>query len=423
MKIALTHLLTGGLLLLGLCFSPRAMAQTDSIPETDSLLSDAPRVFLDCNYCDQDYIRQNLPWVNYVRDRRLADVHVLATRQSTGAGGSEFTFSFIGQERFQGMNDTMVWVAQPMQTNDERRVGRTRLLKMGLIRYAARTNILESFDVSFDQPVEPTDVDDPWNNWVYRISASAWFNGEESYQSLDMWNSVSADHITPDWKIELSASMSYDESSFDIGDEVITNVQRSQYFNSRVARSINDHWSVGGYVNGSSSIFDNLKLQIGSYGGVEYNVYPYAESTRRQLRIAAHVGYEHRNYNDTTIYEVVQDRLPGSTLGVAYSVQEKWGSINTSISGNAFLHDLSKNSVRVWSSLNIRLFTGFTFRISGNVSLIRNQLGLVKGDASEEDILLRQRAIATNYRYWGNVGFTYTFGSIYNSVVNPRFGG
>jgi hypothetical protein len=31
------------------------------------------------------------------------------------------------------------------------------------------------------------------------------------------------------------------------------------------------------------------------------------------------------------------------------------------------------------------------------------------------------RALATGYRYFANVGLSYTFGSIYNTVVNPRF--
>ena len=310
-----------------------------------------------------------------------------------------------------------------MATSDEQRAGRTRMLKLGLLRFAAQTDMMANFSVDFSQPVIPTAVEDKWNNWVLSVNVGGWFNGEESYQTLNSWGSVNADRVTPEWKIELSLGGSYNESTFDVGDEIITNVQRRQYWNSRIVRSISEHWSVGGFVNARSSIFDNYRMFVAAYPGIEYNLYPYSESSRRQMRTTLNVGFEHRTYNDTTIFNVIDEQLAGAELGVAYRVQEKWGTVSTSLSGSAFLHDLSKNSLRLWSSIDLRLVKGLSFRVSGNVALLRNQLNLVKGGASEEEILLRQRQIATGYRYWGNVGLTYTFGSIYNSVVNPRFGG
>ncbi len=37
--------------------------------------------------------------------------------------------------------------------------------------------------------------------------------------------------------------------------------------------------------------------------------------------------------------------------------------------------------------------------------------------------LLRQRQLLTGYQYFFNFGFGYSFGSIFNNIVNPRFGG
>ncbi|NQY11275.1 MAG: hypothetical protein HRT71_17390 [Flavobacteriales bacterium] len=56
-----------------------------------------------------------------------------------------------------------------------------------------------------------------------------------------------------------------------------------------------------------------------------------------------------------------------------------------------------------------------------NVSIIRDQINLPAGEVSDEDILLQRQALATGYSLWGDVGINYTSGSIYNSVVNPRF--
>jgi hypothetical protein len=54
--------------------------------------------------------------------------------------------------------------------------------------------------------------------------------------------------------------------------------------------------------------------------------------------------------------------------------------------------------------------------------MIHDQLGLPKGGASTEEILLQTKRLSTQYTYYSSFGLSYTFGSIYNNVVNPRFG-
>ena len=58
--------------------------------------------------------------------------------------------------------------------------------------------------------------------------------------------------------------------------------------------------------------------------------------------------------------------------------------------------------------------------ISG--SRIRDQLSLPARDATSEEILLRLRELESGYQFNFQVSLTYTFGSIFSSVVNPRFG-
>ena len=81
------------------------------------------------------------------------------------------------------------------------------------------------------------------------------------------------------------------------------------------------------------------------------------------------------------------------------------------------------NRLSLDGSLNIRLFKGFTVNANAGFSRIRDQFYLEKSDASEEEILLRLRQIATGHRYSFSTGFTYSFGSLSNATVNPRFGG
>ena len=58
---------------------------------------------------------------------------------------------------------------------------------------------------------------------------------------------------------------------------------------------------------------------------------------------------------------------------------------------------------------------------SGSYDRIRDQFTLEKGVASEEEVLLRQRQLATGHRYRFSIGFAFSFGALSNAIVNPRF--
>ena len=73
--------------------------------------------------------------------------------------------------------------------------------------------------------------------------------------------------------------------------------------------------------------------------------------------------------------------------------------------------------------MNIRVLKSLTLNTSGSYTRIRDQFTLEKGDATDEEVLLRQRQLATGYRYSFSIGFSYAFGALSNSSVNPRFGG
>ena len=57
---------------------------------TDTLIL-PPKLFLNCPNvnCFDDYVRTELPFFDYVRDRHQCDIEILVTNQSTGASGQE----------------------------------------------------------------------------------------------------------------------------------------------------------------------------------------------------------------------------------------------------------------------------------------------------------------------------------------------
>jgi hypothetical protein len=112
----------------------------------------------------------------------------------------------------------------------------------------------------------------------------------------------------------------------------------------------------------------------------------------------------------------------GQELGIAAQFKQKWGTINISMEGSNYFHNFSFNRLRLNAELNLRIYKGLSLTIYGGAQLVHDQLNLPKGDVSSEDVLLRRRQLASQYNYWGSIGLSYSFGSIYNNVVNPRFG-
>jgi hypothetical protein len=106
---------------------------------------------------------------------------------------------------------------------------------------------------------------------------------------------------------------------------------------------------------------------------------------------------------------------------VSLDTRQRWGSAGLALEGAHYFHDLDKYRLEANGGIDVRLFRGLSINLNGSAERIHDQLYLVKGGLTPEQILLRQRQIATAYRYNGSLGLSYSFGSIFNSVVNPRF--
>jgi len=85
-----------------------------------------------------------------------------------------------------------------------------------------------------------------------------------------------------------------------------------------------------------------------------------------------------------------------------------------------FLDDFQQYNAQLFGRISYRIFRGLSLNLSGSASLIRNQIYLPKGGATDEEILLERRSLATDSRFRFGLGFNYTFGSIYNNIVNSR---
>ena len=387
------------------------------------------KVFIDCSGfwgCDSDYFRENLTFVDHVRDRAVADVHVLITSQSTGAGGQEATLAFIGRGPFDRVNDTLRLAWPPNSADDAIRQGLVAKLKLGLTRYVAHSETADTLKIAAGAvpakaPQAPTK--DPWNYWVFRVRFNGNMNGESSTSYESFSGGLSANRITEAWKVSITGSGSYRESSYDLGDdEPYVSISRDSSLNGLAVKSLTGHWSLGARGSFGSSTYTNKRLYLTAAPAVEYNYFPYSESTRRSLTFQYSVGVSSFQYNEVTIYDKTSDTLPVHSFLVDVEARQPWGQVSASMEFSQYLSQPEKYRVESFGMIELRLKKGLSLNVGGGGSWIRDQIYLPKGDATTEEILVRQRQLATSYSYSVYFGVSYTFGSIFNNVVNPRFG-
>jgi hypothetical protein len=379
----------------------------------------AALVYLDGFRWDESYIKTEIPFVNYIRDRTQAHVHIMLNSQRTGAGGNEYTITFYGQHQFANMSDTLQYVSKQMDAQETTRQQIVRLLKIGLMPFVAKTPQADYIAISYRKKTNPVAVKDKWNNWVFFISGSADLEFEASDRQTELDAAFSAERVTPDWRISLAARSDYNLREI----EDYSYVSRNPNFKGLIVRSINEHWSYGGYGSAISSDSYNTKLAMSLAPAIEFNVYPYSLSTRKQFRFLYKPEYINIAYKDTTIYFKTEDQLFKQTLSGTLALRDKWGSTDVTLEGSHYFHDFAKLRLRLSGRINLRLFGSLSLDLSGSIAMIRDDLSLRKGSADVADVLTQVQRLASDYNINTRIGFRYTFGSIYSSVVNPRFGG
>jgi hypothetical protein len=413
---------------------PQAAAGPDSL----TLQSQAIRVFLDCQGrargCDRDFLVTEINFVNWMRDRFDADVQILAQALTNGGGGIEYTITFIGRNKFEGMTDTLTLNTLPNDADDRIRRELARVFKLGLTRYVARSPIAARMQVAYASPfgaqrqqVGAANLNDKWNLWTYTTNLNTFVRAEDRQQQVNGTLSLSANRSTAEWKLNFSVSGNIREDRFKIPatltrpEFTVTNEQRTYNMNSLMVRSLSEHWSVGAKIGLGYSDFLNQDAAIRLQPAIEYNVFPWTEQTRRQLTLLYNVGPNYYDYQRTTVFNQDRETRFSQQITASYVARQQWGTLNLSLDWINYLHDFKRHALTFTPSADLRLGRGFSLNINGSAARVRDQIYLPLAGNTEEEILLQRQALQTGFRITANVGVRYTFGSIYNTIVNQRF--
>jgi len=386
-----------------------------------------PSLFLDCQLnCDFIYIKQEVPYVNYVRDRQVADIYVLATSQRAAAGTREVQLAFEGNNQFAGIKDTLVFYYQANVSDAADREIFVKQLKKGLLPYFLKSDLVDYIDyqVEIDNLSETSTIEepDPWNYWSYNIGAGGHYSGEESFTNFSSNIRASAQRVTEEKKITLFTRYNYERETFKLTDgETVESLINGFFVFTEYVLSINDHWSYGVRADIGSSSFGNTDIDGALSPTIEYNVFPYSDVSTRRFSFRYSIGPEHYNYTDITIYDKLSETRFRHGLRMEFDQTQKWGDVSVDGRIRQYLHDPGLFSIRINPNIELNIVKGLRLDIGGEIEFVGDRINIAKSDITDQDILLQIKQLNTNYSFNSYVGFNYRFGTQRNNIVNPRF--
>lgn len=402
---------------------------------TISAQTDKLKIFLVCNeewLCDQEFLRNELPIVDFVRDRFLCDVQIVSNVQFSGNGGESNTIRFLGQQKFAGKEDTLVYFNEVTATNDAKRKKMLKYIQAGILPYLIKHGNADLVNLQFTSDSTRSDKikkKDPWNYFQVSIGSSGYFNGNRNQSNATISNNLSVSRETQKSKFFVNFNNNVDRSKFTYYNsqidttEVIKVVRDQQSFFSQYTVKHSEHFGYGMRAVFERSVFNNIEARVAVFPQIEYSILPYKDYNSSRLILAYAIGSVNLNYRDTTIYFKTKENLIRQDFDIVADFTKPWGNISMGASFTHYLHDVSKNNFYLGGAISWNVFKGFKFSMGGYYQLIHDQLSLPKADASRDDLLTQRRLIATSFEYFTGIGFSYTFGSIYNSQVHPAFRG
>ncbi|MCD4683405.1 MAG: hypothetical protein K8R86_09005 [Bacteroidales bacterium] len=397
-------------------FAFTLFAEENPVSKKKPRRKDALNVYMDAS----NYLKKEVPFINFVRDVQDADLVVLVTFQSTGSGGGEYTFFVDGQKKFAGIKDTVKFHTYPDDTDEQvMRKGAT-VFKMGLMRYILETPMAEFIDIQFTEPIEEEVSTDKWNNWVFTTNLNGSLQGKQSVDARAFGTSINANRTTQKWRLSTGIIFNTSKTEYDYGDFTVTDKSEDSRIYGDIVKSLGEHWALGASSDVFKSIYSNYDIGFTVGPAIEYNIYPYSESTRRIFRFTYKMYYGFSDYTDTTVFLKTEESLWSHRLETSYTNFQQWGTLNFTAGWSNYLHDFSLNRLGIGAYASVKIAKGLTLNMQAGYEFIHDQISLRKGDVSIEDILLNRKELSTTYGYQTSVGITYRFGSIYNNVVNPR---
>lgn len=382
-----------------------------------------PKLHLGCpQTCFEDYLRQELSYFDIVRDREQSDFALLIVRQKAANGGERITLQL---SRADGSEVPRVVSTPPAaQAEQVREQLRNEVVAMlydplstGPHRTAFRMTLPRRVDGSLSSLV------DPWDHWVMSPELKGFVDTESNFQFVELHGALTLRRITEHHRLRFRGGYVQRINRFVVedGSEVIGNVSawsgRMTY-----ARAVGRRFALGFAATESASEVENLRGHAHGGAVAEVNLFPYSENVNQQVRFAYQAGPWFNWYLDTTRSGLLHEVRPYHALTAVADANQPWGSVQWALQFNSLIDEPGKWRLGSAAVASLRVFEGFAVVLQGRAALVRDQLGLRARPLTDNEILLGNVEQKTNHQIQLEFGVSYTFGSVHDTIVNPRFG-
>lgn len=386
------------------------------------------KVFLNCtgDNCYRDYLTTELSFFYFVRDRAQADVEIFLIEQTTASEGTKFTLEFTGFGAYEDLKLSQTAAFRMTDTEAEIRAELLRIIKLNLAAFVLRSPLKNSVLVEFASAGQAAAADsaaaeDAWRNWVFLIGTDGAFEGESNRTTIESESYLSAYRQTLASKVILDAWYERTFNRFFVDNRNLRASVHNYGLGGYYAKSLNEHWSAGGFAAAEHDNFRNIELELRAAPAVEYNLFRFRENTVRQLRLGYQVGLRHFTYQDTTVFNRLRETRPFQRVALVAAFTRPWGSLSGVLQFTAFLDRLRQHRATGRLNTSVRLAEGLNLTLEGSTSLVNDQISLLRRTLPEEVYLLNGAQLPTRFVFDFRVGLRFTFGSTNNSIVNPRF--
>jgi hypothetical protein len=243
---------------------------------------------------------------------------------------------------------------------------------------------------------------------------------EESRDAYNIWGGLKADRVTEAWKFQNQITYKYEEDNFIDDEESLKSFLKEWKAESKIVKSLSLRWSAGLFADAISTTFRNIRQGWSVAPALEYNFFPWPESERRKFAISYRAGLKSMKYFQITLFEKFADHLFYHALDLELEMTQPWGEIDIEVEAAQYLEQQDLYSLKFDVELDFRISSCLQLVFDSKIESIHDQIYLARGDATIDEILLRRRQLATTYDIELKIGFRFTFGSIYNNIINER---
>lgn len=391
---------------------------------------DKPKLYINCQdaRCYEPYILTELSYFTFTRDQGLADIQILVTDQRNASGGRNYEMNFIGQNNLVGKSNLVKFETSQSATDDIERKIVLNKIGQGLLPFLSDTPFLKDMAITFPkgnfgENEAKEGEKDQWDNWIFGVGGSGRFEGESNKKQVRFDANVRGGRTTDKSKYSFYTYMAQNTNSVTLDDGTEVAKVNSYGFNTLYVSSFAKNWSIGGLMKGFHSIYSNVQFSNSLAPAIEYSIFPIEEFNKKQFRWIYQAGYRKLNYIEPTIFDKLGETKPYHQMTSILGYTQPWGNFSAELNGFQYIDEPEKYRLSLEMELSWRVTQGVSLRFYGSGSQIKNQISLAKTETSNEELLLGQQQLPTSFDYYTSFGLNYTFGSVNNSIVNPRFSG